>query len=372
MFRTLSSSLLFVALPTLLCACPLVIGMYDDSAADDDDDWGTVIIESVIPSQGGVEGGETVQIRGQDLDAGGLWVWFGDQPAAVLSQSSTVLEVVTPRANGPGSVDVMVENEAGRAERELGFVYEWSGEGLDGGRVFLFYVQEPSSGGTLTEALARLYEPDDWGFLDHLPTNGSCQYNVEPPNDLYDYLDAGSTVSLRSAQHTIPMSQTTDETGGPIYEENNVPLASIEFNATYSLDIPGGDGLPEMTIEQAVRSGSDMVVFDPDISAPQMAVWQRNPGATLQWTQGGIDDSRMLIQVVSIDQNLNPTGGNITCTSNDSGGMVFGPTELAYLEDGYNALYVSRYDISEWTNEFNGSDGHGVFVVSKIGVIWLQ
>lgn len=245
-------------------------------------------------------------------------------------------------------------------------------EGLDGGRVFLFHMHEPSSGGTLTEALARLYVPDDWAFLDHLPANGACGYNIEAPLVLYDYLDAGPSVGLATGQGTIVLTQTSDETGGPIYAEPNVPAAAIQFGGTYSLEIPGGAGLPAMSIPQAIHAGADFAVTEPNIASQNMQVWHRNPGATLQWTQGGTADSRMLIQLISIDQNLNPTGGNLTCTSNDGGGMVFGPVELAYLQNGYNALYVGRYDMTTWQNPFNGADGHGVFAVTKIGVIWLE
>ena len=369
-----------VLLPLLAGAdCAVPLGLQDDDVADDDDDdddddispWGEVKIDSVSPDHGVVEGGTTVEIRGEHLDGSGLDVRFGDEPAPLVSIDDDRLQVTTPAGGGPGHVDVSVTTDEGADSVSGGFLYEWSGEGLDGGRVFLFHLEEPAFGTRLANALGRLYTPDDWGFLDHLPANGACGYNVTSPTVLYDYLDAGSQISFGTPQGSIALTQTSDETGGPIYEEPNLSPATIQFNGTYSLDVPGGGGLPAMSISQAILAGPDFAVFDPDLSSPYLTQWHRNPGATLQWTTGGDASSRMLIQLISIDENGTPTGGNLTCTSNDGGGFVLGAVELAYLENGYNALWVSRYDITDWQNPYNGSDGYGVFVVSKVGTVFL-
>ncbi len=374
--------LLMAALPLILGAadCAVPLGLQDDDVSGDDDDddndddispWGEVDVDSVSPNHGEVEGGATVEIRGENLDGSGLDVRFGDEPALIVSIDDDRLQVTTPGAAGPGSVDVTVTTDDGADGLSGGFLYEWSGEDEDGGRIFLFHMEEPAFGTRLANALGRLYVPDDWGFLDHLPANGSCGYNVASPTVLYDYLDAGPQISFGTAQGSIVLTQTSDETGGPIYEEPNLSVATVQFDGTYSLDLPGGDGLPEMSIPQAILAGSDFSVFDPDLSSQLLTYWHRDPGATLQWSQGGDAGSRMLIQLISIDEMGTPTGGNLTCTSNDGGGMVFGPVELAYLQNGYNALYVSRYDITDWQNPYNGSDGKGVFVVTKVGTVFL-
>ena len=358
-----------------LAGCPLEIGVSDDDTAPDDDDdadWGEVAIDQVTPADGGTEGGDQVEIHGENLGAGGLDVRFGDQSAAILDIDDDHLSVTSPRADGPGAVDVVVTNDMGQDTREGGYVYEWTGEDEDGGRVFLFHTEIPSLGDVTVQALARLYAPDDWGFLDHLPANGACGFNVESPVEYYDYLDAGGSVSFDSTMNSITLGQSSDETGGPIYEENNVFAQAVEFNSSYDLVIPGGVDLPGMTVSQAIVSGSDFLVFDPDINDPtNTPIWTRNPGSTLQWTTGGAGESRLLIHLLSVDGNGSPTGGNLTCTSNDGGGFVFGPVELAYLETGINYLYVSRYDMTTWQNPFNGSDGHGVFAATKVGVIVL-
>ncbi len=377
--------LLIALLPWALVACPrLTIGLDDDSSAADDDtgstgddddivEWGEVEVDYITPVNGPTEGGNTVEIYGSNLDGGGLEVNFGGEVAALLSIDDEHLSVTAPAAAAPGPVDVTVSTDDGLSALESGYTYEFSGEGLDGGRVFLFHQEIPALGDPPTaQALARLYEPDDWDFLDHLPANGACGYNIESPSVYYGYLDAGASVSLESYQYSITMGQTSDATGGPFYQELNAPVNAVQFNATYGLELPGGEGLPAMTIEQVVVSGADFTVFDPDIADPyNTPIWTRNPGATLQWTTGGVGETRMLIQLISVDPNGNPTGGNLTCTSNDGGGFVFGPVELAYLQAGLNYLYVSRYDIRSWANPYNGSDGQGVFVVTKIGVILL-
>jgi hypothetical protein len=368
-----------LALGLLFIGCPLVIGVYDDDTTtgdddDDDVDWGEVVIDQVTPAAGGTEGGDQVEIHGENLGAGGLEVRFGDESAAILSIDDEHLSVTSPRAGEPGAVDVVVTHDLGQDTREGGYVYEWTGEDQDGGRVMLFHNEIPSLGDVSAQALARIYAPDDWGFLDHLPANGACGFNIESPVEFYDYLEAGASVSLQSTLNTIELGQSSDESGGPIYEENNAQVQAVEFNSSYDLVIPGGVDLPGMTIPQAIATGADFVVFDPDINDPSATpMWTRNPGATLQWTSGGGagNESRMMIHLVSVDPNGNPTGGNLTCTSNDGGGYVFGPVELAYLEAGINYLYVTRYDIDTWQNPFNGSDGHGVFAVTKIGVIVL-
>ncbi len=373
-------ALLWVMLlgPGVIAGCAVPLGLQDDDVTGDDDDddddispWGEVEINSVSPNHGIVEGGTTVEIRGENLDGAGLDVRIGGEAAPLISIDDDLLQVTTPSASAPGHVDVSVTTDDGSDTLSGGFLYEWSGEGLDGGRVFLFHLEEPAFGTRLANALGRLYTPDDWGFLDHLPANGACGYNVESPTALYDYLDAGSQISFGTAQGSIVLSQTSDDTGGPIYEEPNLPVATVQFNGTYSLELPGGGGLPEMSIPQAIRAGPDFSVFDPDLSSQFMTQWHRDPGATLQWTTGGDASSRMLIQLISIDPNGTPTGGNLTCTSNDGGGFVFGPSELAYLQNGYNALWVSRYDITSWQNPYNGSDGYGVFVTSKVGTVFL-
>jgi len=368
-----------VALLLLLGGCPLEIGvdddttaMPDDDASDDDVDWGEVRIDQITPSSGPTEGGTQVEIHGEMLGGGGLDIWFGDQPAAILSIDSDHLSVTAPRSAGPGAVDVVVSNDDGQATRSGGFVYEWAGEGLDGGRAFLFYTDIPSIGDLSAQAQVQLYAPDDWDFLDHLPANGACGYNIESPAVFYDYLHAGASVILASNLGQIALGETTGTTGGPMYEEANVPVSAVEFNSSYDLEIPGGDDLPPMVIDQAVITGADFTVFDPDINDPATTpIWSRNPGATLQWTTGGAGESRMLIHLLSVDQNGIPTGGNLTCTCNDGGGFVFGPVDLAYLQSGLNYLYVTRYDMTVWQSPFNGSDGNGVFAVSKVGIIVL-
>ena len=374
----LASHLLLLSL-LMLVGCPLEIGvdddtMPDDDATDDDDvDWGEVRIDQVTPASGPTEGGTQVEIHGELLGSGGLEVRFGGQTAAILSIDADHLSVTAPRADGPGAVDVTVSNDDGQATRNGGFVYEWDGEGLDGGRAFLFYTDIPSIGDLSAQAQAEFYAPDDWAFLDHLPANGACGFNIESPVVYYDYLDGGTSVMLASNLGQITMGATTGTTGGPVYEEMNVNAGTVEFNSSYDLQLPGGDDLPEMLIDQAVVTGADFTVFDPDINDPtNTPLWYRNPGATLQWTTGGAGESRMLIHLISVDPNGSPTGGNLTCTCNDGGGFVFGPVELAYLQSGLNYLYVTRYDMTTWQNPFNGSDGNGVFAVSKVGIIILM
>ena len=67
-------------------------------------------ITAISPASG--ESGATVTITGADFSETDAAIWFGDEPAAVVSRTSTQLLVTVPAGLTPGLVDVTVTNVA--------------------------------------------------------------------------------------------------------------------------------------------------------------------------------------------------------------------------------------------------------------------
>ena len=81
-------------------------------------------IREVAPSTGLVGGSKRVNVTGIDFHPQGV-ARLGGKPAAITFRSAESLELVTPRANGPGPVDLEIENPDGQiAKLEAAFTYE--------------------------------------------------------------------------------------------------------------------------------------------------------------------------------------------------------------------------------------------------------
>jgi hypothetical protein len=87
---------------------------------------GKLVLASVTPSRGSLQGGNTIDVAGSGfgLDAE---VWFGTKQAEVTFRSGTGhLFCVAPAGDAPGPVDVRVRS--GGVEVKLGHGYAWLGE----------------------------------------------------------------------------------------------------------------------------------------------------------------------------------------------------------------------------------------------------
>ena len=83
----------------------------------------TPTILSITPSIGSVSGGTYVTIKGTNFIIGNTSVTFGGISASLFIITSTQLTVITP-ANNAGSVNVVVNTNAGSAIRNNGFTYD--------------------------------------------------------------------------------------------------------------------------------------------------------------------------------------------------------------------------------------------------------
>ncbi len=84
-------------------------------------------VESVSPSKGLTEGGNTVTVRGAGFETP-LRVFFGDDPGIVKSSSAGQIKVVVPPGSSAGFVDVKVTRnfttEPSSATLSSGYLYE--------------------------------------------------------------------------------------------------------------------------------------------------------------------------------------------------------------------------------------------------------
>lgn len=78
--------------------------------------------QGAVPDRGMVSGGEVVSLIVPGLE-GDADVTFGGRTATVLARHTWGLEVLTPAADGPGTVDVVVEDEVGPLVATAAFLY---------------------------------------------------------------------------------------------------------------------------------------------------------------------------------------------------------------------------------------------------------
>jgi hypothetical protein len=110
-FRGLARAASLVAI-TLLAAC---------------DGTGELSIHSLEPPSGRVQGDERVTIEGKNFRTDiGYTVYFGpSRSRKVAVTDPSTLVAFTPRADGPGSVDVVIRGEDGTTLRIVeGFAYQ--------------------------------------------------------------------------------------------------------------------------------------------------------------------------------------------------------------------------------------------------------
>jgi hypothetical protein len=67
-------------------------------------------VVSIAPTVGAVQGGDSVFLRGTSLNVPGLSVRFGGEPARILNQNRTFIEVQPPELTGTVDVDVTSSN----------------------------------------------------------------------------------------------------------------------------------------------------------------------------------------------------------------------------------------------------------------------
>jgi len=104
--------------------CALAIAGCKSSSSKHGSGSGTTAptVTSVVPSSGGLGGGESVVLTGTNFDAS-TSVAIGGNPAVVTSATATSLTVTTPAASAVGTVDVTVANAGGSSTLTGGYNY---------------------------------------------------------------------------------------------------------------------------------------------------------------------------------------------------------------------------------------------------------
>ena len=214
-------------------------GNSDSGNSDSGDtEFTEVSITYLSPNYGSNVGGAEVEIYGGPFDPSST-VYFGLEPAIVLSNTGNMLYVQSPAISFDGGVDIRIIDSNGTTTKTNAFTYYPDGTGLTGALGYLSYTT--LSGGywdgsfEAGSAMAVFVEPMDfhwWEFT--TPTMDSCvPESFGQSVDLYIQDLGENALSLEHSSVSIPLN--FDST---YYTFNSGDLTSNDLfsNAYYDLD----------------------------------------------------------------------------------------------------------------------------------------
>jgi len=269
--------LLLASLAFTPLGCNIGFGGADDDIADDDtatpdddigddDDFtpsGSVIVSSVSPPSGILDGGYPVTIFGSNFTTSAdTTVYFGVGVAAVTSCSTGQCTVNVPPGTEEGPVTVTVANSNGTGVKEEAFTYEedisdlytYALEITRFEYVYPDAYEEPWPENTVS-SIAYFFTPMElqaytqlsWGNL--LPAPGSCVTWVYPTDlqstSISPY-DAGASVTLANGGASLTLTQTQH-----YYSTSTTDMGAYSAGA-YTLNISGGADLFSESIPAAL------------------------------------------------------------------------------------------------------------------------
>ena len=280
----------------------------DDDASDDDDftPSGNVIVSSVSPPTGILDGGYPVTIFGANFTTiADTTVYFGVGIAVVSECSTGQCTVVVPAAAEEGLVTVTVSNSNGTGVKEDAFTYEedishlytYSMEITRFEYVYPEAYAEPYPESTVS-SIAYFFTPMElqaytqlsWGNL--MPAPGNCvtwTYPTDLQSTSLSPYNAGTSVTLASGGATLTLPQTLH-----YYSTSTTDLGAFVAGA-YTLTIPGGTDLSPESIPSAVIP-PPVVHMQPPMDPGTIAPSQLSQGLTLS-IQGNCSSAAVNINV---------------------------------------------------------------------------
>jgi len=316
--RGLEFGLLLGLLASTALGCNIGFGAGDDDVDDDvgdddtgdgDDDFtpaGNVIVSSVSPPSGLLDGGYPVTVFGSNFTtAADTTVYFGVGIAVVNECGTGQCTVIVPAAAEEGPVTVTVTNSNGTGLKEDAFTYEEDIShlytyALEVTRLQYAYpeaYEEPLPEDTVG-AIAYFFTPMElqaytqlsWGNL--LPAPGGCvtwTYPTDLQSTSISPYNVGTSVTLANggAQLTLPQTQH-------YYSTSTTDLGTYSPGA-YTLTIPGGTDLGAEAISAALVA-PPVVHTQPPMSPGQMSPSQLSSGLTLS-IQGNCSTAAVNVNV---------------------------------------------------------------------------
>lgn len=353
-------------------------------------------IDALDPSWGSPEGGTDVTITGLGVGTA-TSVSFGNATVDFTRLDDTTLSVTTPNVGFETAVDVRVVGSAGADTLSEGFTYtedepadadadsdsdsdadadgdtDTSGAGKTGGLIqfSLLQIACPECVGSTTSidvsAEAAFHEPTRDGWLDWLPSEGSCVTNARIAAPADDYLDAGEWLYLASGSRSIGLRGAAG-----LYTADGLDEGDFVRNAAYDLSAPaGGSGLDSFDVLDALTTPQSISALTPTellYTTPRDAFAARisRGGTSFTWSPSG--GSGTFLIVVSV-YNSSGTAflGEVTCRGADNGSMTVPSSSLGAYPSGSLVLVgMHRYTIGSFLRP---DDASSVDTVASFGVL---
>lgn len=352
----------------------------DDDAGDDDDftPSGNVVVSSVSPPSGALDGGYPVTIFGANFTtAADTTVYFGVGIAAVVECSTGQCTVSVPPATEEGPVTVTVTNSNGTGIKEDAFTYEEDVShlytyALEITRMEYVYpeaYEEPHPDSTVT-SIAYFFTPMEiqaytqlsWGSL--MPAPGNCVTWVYPTDlqstSISPY-DAGTSITLASGSATLTLPKTQH-----YYSTSTTDLGTY-VASPYTLTIPGGTDLsPEAA--PAALVPPPVVHMQPPMNPGTMAPSQLSQGLTVS-IQGNCSSAAVNINVHDV------TGAyveSVVCHYNNGQNMTVPGSYLGVYTDALGLVVEAECYSTTESVATSGAKIIGIGRSVASGIMYVQ
>lgn len=378
------------SLLTLCCASATLVacGVSLDARTEGE----ALAIESVAPDFGPVGGGTVVQLLGSGFDPSAQ-VYFGSARLDVDFVDTGLIEVVTPDAGGPLTVDVRLRQGAEEVVVAGGFTFTDGGDPDPdpdpggGGRVAGYaeltrlQVACPACLGTadiLVSAGAVFHAPVAGSWEQNLPASGQCVVNPSGGLATGPGLDVGSAVQLRLGATQVALPRVSAAQGYQ-YSAPSLTLGDYVANGSYDLSAPGTSG-GAIQLQGALRGADGFASITPvemlytQPEAAFQAVFSSASGGRVTWSPAG-SGTGFLVAIEAFDAwSGAPLGRTLICHGPDNGLMNISGGQIAQLTGGQEALAtVGLYRRLRVTQPFPGGSAlfEGVTMSGVLGTASL-
>lgn len=361
-----------------------------DTTPGTDTDVAGLVVDSLEPRWGSPDEETLVTLSGAGL-ADVTAVHFGRAEVVITSIGDDTLVVTAPAAGVEGTVEVVVETATEELTVTGGFVYaesepdfddtgggggtgDDSGAGMTGGLLQFSLTQYTCpqcfslTSTLLVTAQGVFHSPTRTGWVDWLPSEGSCVTDAGPTAPTGTFLDAGQWMYLASGSRSVALR--SDSTA--LYEASGLEEADYVRNAAYDLSVPtGGDDLGSFDLLDALTTPQSITTLTPSdllLTAERDLFTARisKGGAGFTWAPSGGTGS-FVIEIQVLNATSGAQLGSVLCRGPDNGALTVPAGQLGTYPNG-SLLMVGmyRYAIGTFERPDNGS---AVDTVASFGVV---
>lgn len=359
-----------LALWTTLSGCALVVEPLDlEEELDLDFDGGATAadmsIQAVEPAWGLTSGGSTVVVTGAGFDPS-VRVYFGEAEATLQQGFEDELTVTLPVVDEPGLVDLRVEGDAGTVLAPDAFRYLRDGTGLAG---VVGYVEYSEYVGDYWSDLTEPWSTAAITFIDPMDFSWQDTYAGGTDQCQVDYDWGGSLTILDAGVDAIELTGGGSTLSLPWSEEDGffvaeVPADDFAFASAYDLEPVQPDGLPQVEIEDLVRTpSSTFTILSPDLEG-SVVVYVASE-FRVEWAGGGGDSVALTVGL----RNASGSGYDaiVTCVADNDGSFTVPDLWPSWNDFRQVDIQVSMMRESDAVFDLNGADSAVVGVYTKIG-----